>query len=169
MTDKKELCYSGIGGQAVLEGIMMKNQDKYAIAVRKPEGEIEVKMDSHQGLLHGKKIKELPFIRGIFNFVDSLVLGMKCLNFSASFYEEEEDDAHEQHKEHKACSASLMQSGRTLYILYIQLPSTFQTIDTLMFRTMIHIQSFDIFHGTDSPYIQNKNSYPDQSFNDRKQ
>lgn len=92
MSDKKKLCYSGIGGQAVLEGIMMKNQDNYAIAVRKPDGEIEVKMDTHQGLLHGKKIKELPFIRGIFNFVDSLVLGMKCLNFSASFYEEEEEE-----------------------------------------------------------------------------
>ena len=92
MADKKKLCYSGIGGQAVLEGIMMKNQDNYAIAVRKPDGEIEVKMDTHQGLLHGKKIKELPFIRGIFNFVDSLVLGMKCLNFSASFYEEEEEE-----------------------------------------------------------------------------
>ncbi len=92
MSDKKKLCYSGIGGQAVLEGIMMKNQDNYAIAVRKPDGKIEVKMDTHQGLLHGKKIKELPFIRGIFNFVDSLVLGMKCLNFSASFYEEEEEE-----------------------------------------------------------------------------
>ena len=92
MADKKKLCYSGIGGQAVLEGIMMKNQDNYAIAVRKPDGEIEVKMDTHQGLLHGKKIKELPFIRGIFNFVDSLVLGMKCLNFSASCYEEEEEE-----------------------------------------------------------------------------
>ena len=83
---------SNIGGQAVLEGIMMKNASKYAVAVRKPDGEIEVKMDTHQGLLHGKKIKELPFIRGIFNFVDSLVLGMKCLNFSASFYEEEEEE-----------------------------------------------------------------------------
>ena len=91
MTDNKKLCYSGIGGQAVLEGIMMKNQEKYAIAVRKPDGEIEIKTDAHEGLLHGKKIKELPFIRGIFNFVDSLMLGMKCLNFSASFYEEEEE------------------------------------------------------------------------------
>ena len=56
MTDNKKLCYSGIGGQAVLEGIMMKNQEKYAIAVRKPDGEIEIKTDAHEGLLHGKKI-----------------------------------------------------------------------------------------------------------------
>lgn len=92
MADKNNVCYSGIGGQAVLEGIMMKNQDKYAVAVRKPDGEIEVKIDTHTGWLQGKKIKEFPFIRGVFNFVDSLVLGMKCLNFSASFYEEEEEE-----------------------------------------------------------------------------
>jgi len=92
MLNKKNICYSGIGGQAVLEGIMMKCQDEYAIAVRKPDGEIAISHDTHQGLLHGKKIKEIPFVRGIFNFVDSLVLGMKCLNFSASFYEEEEEE-----------------------------------------------------------------------------
>ena len=82
--------YSGIGGQAVLEGIMMKNKEKYAVAVRRPDGGISVETDNYPGILKGSKIKEIPFIRGIFNFIDSLVLGMKCLNFSASFYEEEE-------------------------------------------------------------------------------
>lgn len=92
MAKKKCKCYSGIGGQAVLEGIMMKNQEKYAVAVRKPNGEIEVEVENYQGILHGSRIKEIPFVRGIFNFIDSLVLGMKCLNYSASFYEDEEDD-----------------------------------------------------------------------------
>lgn len=92
MAKRKSKCYSGIGGQAVLEGIMMKNQEKYAVAVRKPNGEIAVELENYQGLLHGSKIREIPFIRGIFNFIDSLVLGMKCLNFSASFYEDEEED-----------------------------------------------------------------------------
>ena len=82
--------YSGIGGQAVLEGVMMKNKEKYAVAVRKPDGEIEVVVESYQGLAHGSKFKELPFIRGIFNFLDSLILGTRALNYSASFYEEEE-------------------------------------------------------------------------------
>lgn len=82
--------YSGIGGQAVLEGVMMKNKEKYAVAVRKPDGEIEVEVETYQGLAHGSKIKELPFIRGIFNFLDSLLLGTRALNYSASFYEEEE-------------------------------------------------------------------------------
>lgn len=92
MTRKRVNRYSGIGGQAVLEGVMMKNQEKYAVAVRKPNGEIAVELENYQGLLHGSKIKEIPFIRGIFNFIDSLVLGMKCLNYSASFYEEDEEE-----------------------------------------------------------------------------
>ena len=82
--------YSGIGGQAVLEGVMMKNKEKYAVAVRKPDGEIEVEVETYQGLAHGSKIKELPFVRGVFNFLDSLILGTKALNYSASFYEEED-------------------------------------------------------------------------------
>lgn len=82
--------YSGIGGQAVLEGVMMKNKEKYAVAVRKPDGEIEVEVETYQGLAHGSKFKELPFIRGIFNFLDSLLLGTRALNYSASFYEEED-------------------------------------------------------------------------------
>ena len=90
MAKKKSASYSGIGGQAVLEGVMMKNKENYAVAVRKPNGEIAVELENYQGILHGNKLKELPFIRGIFNFVDSLILGTKALNFSASFYEEEE-------------------------------------------------------------------------------
>ncbi len=82
--------YSGIGGQAVLEGVMMKNKEKYAVAVRKPDGEIEVEVETYQGLAHGSRIKELPFIRGVFNFLDSLILGTRALNYSASFYEEED-------------------------------------------------------------------------------
>lgn len=82
--------YSGIGGQAVLEGVMMKNKEKYAVAVRKPDGEIDVEVETYQGLAHGSRIKELPFIRGIFNFLDSLILGTRALNYSASFYEEED-------------------------------------------------------------------------------
>lgn len=90
MASKKINRYSGIGGQAVLEGIMMKNKDQYAVAVRKPNGEIEVDVEAHHGVMHGSKLLQIPFIRGIFNFVDSLILGMKCLNYSASFYEDEE-------------------------------------------------------------------------------
>lgn len=88
---KKRGHYSGIGGQAVLEGIMMKNGDKYSVAVRKPNGEIEVELDTYHGVLEGSKIKKIPFIRGVFNFLDSLILGTRSLNFSATFYEDEDE------------------------------------------------------------------------------
>ncbi len=83
---------SGIGGQAVLEGVMMKNKDTYAVAVRKPNGEIEIEKEEFAGVMHGNKLKTVPFIRGVFNFIDSLMLGMKALTFSSSFYEEDEGD-----------------------------------------------------------------------------
>lgn len=87
---RKGACYSGIGGQAVLEGVMMKNKEKYAVAVRKPDGEIEVEVEAYEGVWHGNRIKEIPFLRGVFNFIDSMILGMKCLNYSASFYEDDD-------------------------------------------------------------------------------
>ncbi len=83
---------SGIGGQAVMEGIMMKNGDTYAVAVRKTNQEIEVKKDTHRSFADRHPICKKPFIRGIFNFVDSLMLGMSTLMYSASFFEEEETE-----------------------------------------------------------------------------
>ena len=90
MAKKRKQCYSGIGGQAVLEGVMMKNDENYAVAVRKPDGSIALELANYQGLAHGSRWKKLPFIRGVINFIDSLVLGYKCLSFSTAFYEEED-------------------------------------------------------------------------------
>ncbi len=83
---------SNIGGQAVLEGIMMKNGAQYAVAVRKQDGEIEVKVEEYKSVIKWQKLTKIPFVRGIFNFIDSMVLGMKTLTYSASFWEEETDE-----------------------------------------------------------------------------
>ncbi|MBO6015518.1 MAG: DUF1385 domain-containing protein [Lachnospiraceae bacterium] len=80
----------GIGGQAVLEGVMMKNQEKCAVAIRKVNEQIEVKEMDYKACASKSKIFQIPFVRGFFNFLDSLVLGTKCLNYSASFFEEEQ-------------------------------------------------------------------------------
>ena len=90
MADKSAKRSCGIGGQAVLEGVMMKNQEKYAVAVRKPDGKIEVKTEEYKSVAGENKLLKLPFIRGVFNFCDSLILGTRCLNYSASFYEDED-------------------------------------------------------------------------------
>ena len=83
--------YSGIGGQAVIEGIMMKNADTYATAVRKPDGTIAVEKDTYEGFAKKFNLLKIPFLRGIFVFIDSMVVGSKCLRFSASFFEDDED------------------------------------------------------------------------------
>lgn len=82
---------SNIGGQAVMEGIMMRHGDVYSVAVRKPDKEIEIKVEDYKSIMKSKKLLGLPIIRGVFNFIDSLVVGTKCLMYSASFFEEEED------------------------------------------------------------------------------
>ena len=85
--------YSGVGGQAVMEGVMMKNKDKYAVAVRKPNHEIEVKVSDYKSAIKNEKLRNLPIVRGVVNFIESLSLGMKTLMYSASFFEDEEDAA----------------------------------------------------------------------------
>lgn len=82
---------SNIGGQAVLEGIMMRHGDDYAVAVRKPDGEIFVQKKEYHSVIKWKALTKIPFIRGVFNFIDSMVLGIKTLMFSAEFYEDEEE------------------------------------------------------------------------------
>ena len=81
---------SGIGGQAVLEGVMMKNKSKYAVAVRKPDGEIAVEQGVHNSIMDKCKLFKLPIIRGVVSFVESMVLGVKMLTSSASYFEDEE-------------------------------------------------------------------------------
>ena len=84
--------YSGIGGQAVMEGVMMKNGDRYAVAVRKPDQEISVESFDYKGIIKNETLKKAPIIRGVLNFIDSLVLGMRSLMYSASFFEDEEEN-----------------------------------------------------------------------------
>ena len=82
--------YSGIGGQAVMEGVMMKNKERYAVAVRKPDQEIEVMTKEYKGIVPGEVWQKIPLVRGVLSFIDSLVLGMSTLMYSASFFEDEE-------------------------------------------------------------------------------
>ena len=111
---------SNIGGQAVLEGIMMKNKDSYAVAVRKPDGEIFVQKDEfHSVTGKWKGLTTVPFVRGVFNFIDSMVLGIKTLTFSASFYEVEEGNAagkmSEEEQARQEKKENLMMAGTVLF------------------------------------------------------
>lgn len=91
--------YATIGGQAVIEGVMMRNGNDYAVAVRKPDQTIEVKKDQFIGLNARWHTKKIPIIRGVLAFIDSLVLGMSTLTYSASFYEDEEETEKDKDKD----------------------------------------------------------------------
>ena len=102
----------------MLEGIMMKNRDRYAVAVRKPDGEIFVQTEEfHSVTGRYKKLTTIPFIRGVFNFIDSMVLGIKTLTFSASFYEEEEEEKEfsEAEQKKKEKQESLLMAGTVAF------------------------------------------------------
>ncbi len=96
MKRKQIMNYSGIGGQAVLEGVMMRNREKYAVAVRKPDGTIAVDVDDYKAATRFRLARKIPFLRGTFVFIDSLTLGLRAINASAAYYDEEEAAGKEQ-------------------------------------------------------------------------
>ncbi|MBO4901227.1 MAG: DUF1385 domain-containing protein [Lachnospiraceae bacterium] len=116
MARRKRGHYSGIGGQAVIEGVMMKNHDRYAVAVRTPSGEIEVALEEYESFAPAKILTRIPFIRGIFNFIDSLILGTKTLTYSASFYEEVDDKKQKEKPLDKALGDN---SGKVLSVFSV--------------------------------------------------
>ena len=119
MAKKRQTQYSGIGGQAVLEGVMMKNQSKYAVAVRKPDGEIDIQVEEYKGICADKAFVKLPLIRGVFAFIDSLILGMKVTMHSASFYEEEEGTAQDTAKKASGSKSEDIMMGVTVVLSVI--------------------------------------------------
>lgn len=110
--------YSGIGGQAVMEGVMMKNGIHYAVAVRKPDKEIVVDAREYTGIVKNQKIKKIPILRGVINFIDSLVLGMRTSMYSASFFDEEVRELSEEEKKAKEKKESVAM-GFTVFLSVI--------------------------------------------------
>ncbi|MBO5616987.1 MAG: DUF1385 domain-containing protein [Pseudobutyrivibrio sp.] len=112
--------YSGIGGQAVMEGVMMRNGDKYAVAVRKPDKEIAIEVKNSRDI--NDIWHKIPIVRGVVSFFDSLVIGLSTLMYSASFFEEEdgvdkstlsEDELKSLEKKEKA------EMGGTLFVSFV--------------------------------------------------
>lgn len=112
------MSYSGIGGQAVMEGVMMKNGVHYAVAVRKPDKEIVVDAREYTGIVKNQKIKKIPILRGVINFIDSLVLGMRTLMYSASFFDEEVRELSEEEQKAKEKKESVAM-GFTVFLSVI--------------------------------------------------
>ena len=110
---------SNIGGQAVLEGVMMKNKDAYAVAVRKANGEIEIKKDTFKSITGSWSVlTRIPFIRGVFNFIDSMRLGLSTLNWSAELFEDETDQVVSEEEAQKAKKKENIMMGITMIISF---------------------------------------------------
>ena len=114
--------YAKIGGQAVIEGIMMRNGDDYAVAVRKPDHEIEIKKDVYKGLVSKLNMRKVPILRGVFAFIDSLVLGMSTLTYSAEFYDEDENGESEKDEKKEKLTDKLMMGFTVILSIVLALP-----------------------------------------------
>lgn len=142
---------SNIGGQAVLEGIMMKNKDTYAVAVRKPDHTIAMKVDTYQGVCPWKNLTKIPFVRGVFQFIDSMVLGTRILNYSASFYvEEEESDTKgktekelEELKKKKEKTDSIIMGG-TMFVSFLMVIALFTVLPSFIAKLALE---YGLIHG----------------------
>ena len=114
---------SNIGGQAVMEGIMMRHKDKYSIAVRRPDQEIELKVEDYKCTFGNHGFLKKPIIRGVVSFVDSLVVGTKCLMYSAEIAGDEEDEEtakkNEQLTEEELSAKKAKEDKQFKWLLYI--------------------------------------------------
>ena len=114
---------SNIGGQAVMEGIMMRHKDKYSIAVRRPDQEIELKVEDYKCIFGNHAFLKKPIIRGVVSFVDSLVVGTKCLMYSAEIAGDEEDEEtarkNEQLTEEERFAKKAKEDKQFKWLLYI--------------------------------------------------
>ena len=153
---------SNIGGQAVMEGVMMRNADKYAVAVRKTDGEIVVKTEEYKGIVQNKKIRSLPIIRGVFSFIDSMVLGMSTLTYSASFFMDEEEEEKDEKKESVMMGLTIACSVVMAVAIFMILPYflsqlfrkfTDSTTYILLISRMKDIQRVFMYHGAEHKCI----------------
>ncbi|MBQ2578520.1 MAG: DUF1385 domain-containing protein [Lachnospiraceae bacterium] len=116
--------YSGIGGQAIMEGVMMRNGDNYAVAVRLPDKSVHVEVHKTKGM--NATIQKIPLVRGVYTFFWSLVIGLQSLMESASYFEEEEGakpskeltEEETKRKERKERA----EMGGSVYIIHINAP-----------------------------------------------
>ena len=118
VTSERSAAYSNPAHKACL----MMNKDRYSVAVRRPDGEIEVKVEQHKPLTKHKELLKVPILRGVFSFADSMIVGMSSLMYSASFYEDEEEkkkpatkEEEEQQKAKKEKTDRLMMQRLSLW------------------------------------------------------
>lgn len=143
---------SNIGGQAVMEGIMMRHGDVYSVGVRKPDGEIEVKIEDYKSVFGKHKWMKWPLLRGVVSFVDSLVVGTKCLMYSASFFEEEEGEASQKEGKKDAQAQKKKQRTEDLFMYGTVFVSLILSVGLFMVLPYWVAQAVKIFTQSDMAF-----------------
>ncbi len=124
--------YSGIGGQAVLEGIMMKNAEKYSVAVRKADGTIVSDIKEYKSISEGHRWMELPIIRGVFRFIDSMKIGISTLTYSAEMQMSEEELKQEKAKSKGAEAGETIAIGGAVVLSLVMAIGLFSLLPVLL-------------------------------------
>lgn len=141
--------YVKIGGQAVIEGVMMRNGDDYAVAVRKPDGTIEVKKDRYVSLVSRLGMKKVPILRGVFAFIDSMILGISTLTFSADFYDDDGKPKAEGEITHqkKQSKTDKLIMGGTVALSMVIAVGLFMVLPFLLASLLRHLTDSNIIVG----------------------
>ena len=111
------MSYSGIGGQAVMEGVMMRNGKDYAVAVRLTDGSIHV--DKKEMKFDGTTVNKIPIVRGVYSFGVSLIVGLSTLMESASYFEEEDEKTKEMDEKTKAKKEKFEMAGTLAFSILL--------------------------------------------------
>ncbi|MCK9443997.1 MAG: DUF1385 domain-containing protein [Tissierellaceae bacterium] len=136
---------TSIGGQALIEGIMMRGPNHVSIAVRKPDNEIELKTEKLNTLGMRYKVFTLPFLRGVVGLIEALTIGTKALMYSAEFFEEEETKAPEKKSitekifKDKAADVEMFITMVASMVLAVGIFMVLPSFITNFFKTRIHM------------------------------
>ena len=155
---------SNIGGQAVMEGIMMMNKDRYSVAVRRPDGEIEVKVEQHKQLTKHKGLLKVPILRGVFSFADSMIVGMsslqrvfmyhgaehKCINCVEHGLELNVENVLKSSREHKRCGTSFLMYVIVISIIFFM----FIRVDSPVLKIVIRLLLIPVIAGVSYEIIR---------------
>lgn len=155
---------SNIGGQAVMEGVMMMNKDRYSVAVRRPDGEIEVKVEQHKPLTKHKGLLKVPILRGVFSFADSMIVGMsslqrvfmyhgaehKCINCIEHGLELNVENVLKSSREHKRCGTSFLMYVIVISIIFFM----FIRVDSPVLKIVIRLLLIPVIAGVSYEFIR---------------
>ena len=145
--------YSGIGGQAVMEGVMMRNKNRYAVACRKPDGEIVVDVKETHSITEKLPFLGWPFLRGTVSLIESMVIGIKTLMYSADFIEDDAPAKKTADAANAPAGPKKSESVMTPFMIFCTIAlSLGLSIGLFFFLPLLIAEGVEMLTGWDSPF-----------------